>query len=176
MTADQWFGDTLAIFAGLLVSPGRGLLVYQPWVLLAFAALLPSVRKRISVIGRTSGPPGWVWFCVVVIVLHIALVSHWRSWWGGFSWGSRLVCDIVPLLALLCLRPIAVLWQTARGRWLVTALALLGLLVQLPAVYFDAIIQWNRSPDIDKHPERLWSWPEAPFLYWGRGRVGGIPP
>jgi hypothetical protein len=143
--------------AGVLVSPGRGLLVYQPWLALAGLGLVPRLR-------RTPGEPaGWAGFAGVVIALHVLLVASWRCWWGGHCWGSRLLAEAVPLAALLGVRPAAALGRSWPGRGLLLGLFLGGLALHLPGA-FGGAVNWNNRPDVDRHPERLWSWPGAPFL------------
>jgi hypothetical protein len=148
--------------AGVLFSPSRGLLIYQPWLILPMTLALSSVRGRVASLGRPLGPPGWAFFCGSAIVFQVLLVSAWGCWWGGWCWGSRLVVEIVPLGALLCVRPVAALWGSRRGRTLVVGLALLGVLAQIPAVYFNAG-RWNATAEV---PDDLWSWSRAPFLGW----------
>ena len=159
-----WSPDWVGGLAGLLVSPARGILVYQPWVLLAAAWCIPPLRHRMTWGEHALMPAGWLWHSVAVILLQLALLSGWRMWWGGHSWGSRLAAEIMPFCALMALQPVALCWQTAAGRRLVVALALFGFALQAPAVYGGAE-RWNSSPNVDRYPERLWSWSDAPFLY-----------
>ena len=167
-----WTGAVSAPLAGILFSPARGLVVYQPWVLLAALGLVPAVRRAAASIVRVDGPPGWVWFCLAAIALQLAMISAWRCWWGGYCWGSRLLIEVVPLFALLCLRPIAALCTSARGRVLMAALALLGSAVQVPGVYWPGV-RWNVICDVDLHPEQLWSWSHPPFLFPAVRPAGG---
>jgi hypothetical protein len=156
----QW---NLTTLAAVLVSPSHGLLIYQPWLLLALAPLVPAVRRALAprVAGRE--PAGWTWFCAAVIVLQILLVSSWRCWYGGSCYGSRLTAECIPLAALLAVRPIAALCQTRGGR-AVLAAALLSVLLHVPAVYQRAGF-WHESVGLASHPEKLWSWSRPPFLY-----------
>jgi hypothetical protein len=163
MAASNWTPDLLGSLTGVLVSPGRGLLVYQPWLLLAAAVLLPAVRRQFPT-ERAPAPAGWLLFCGAVVVMHVALVSSWRCWWGGHCWGSRLVSEVVPLCALLMLRPLAALWAVPSGRRLIVGVGLLAALLHLPAVLLHAD-QWNAITFADQAPERLWSWIDAPFLF-----------
>ncbi len=159
-----WRTEILESLAGVLFSPGRGLLVYQPWIVLAALVGLPLVRRLAAASGVGSGPLGWRLFCVVVIALQVVMISAWGMWWGGHCWGSRLILEVVPLCALFCLGPVAVLLRFRWGRALIASLALVGVLVQVPYVYLDGF-DWNRTADVDHHPERLWSWSRAPFLF-----------
>ena len=155
-----WTTDLGTPLAGLLVSPSRGLLVYQPWVVLALLTALPNVRPGGRETAGRDGPPGWRRFALAAVACHVALISAWGCWWGGWCWGSRLVIETVPLLALLCVRPIASLCRSNWGRALTVGLALPGVLAQWPLIYSDAA-RWNESADL---PADLWSWSRAPFL------------
>ncbi len=143
---------------GTLVSPGRGLFVYQPWAILAVVTVIawPRLRTRTHL---TAGPPGWVAFAGLASVLHVVLISAWWDWPGGYSWGSRLLTDILPLLGLLALPAVALMFESRVGRGLLVGLALAGLFVHLPCLLWDAH-RWNFLPDRD-----FWSWSKAPFLY-----------
>jgi hypothetical protein len=167
------FTPHLLALLGVLASPARGLLIYQPWLLLAPAALFPAVRRQFPTVARAPAPAGWSLVCAVAIVLHLGLVSSWRVWWGGHCWGSRLASEAVPLCALLMLRSLAALWSLPAGRRLVLGLGLLALLLHLPAdhLHGDA---WNAivlaEPEnaivlAEPDPRSLWAWADPPFLF-----------
>src|SRR5262249_32778132 len=82
LLADNWSGPNIDSLAAILVSPGRGLLVYQPWIVLAVLSLFSSLCGS----DRVTCPSGWAWFCVCVILLHLALIGSWKCWWGGYCW------------------------------------------------------------------------------------------
>jgi len=163
MVGNAWTASIRWPLVGVLTSPGRGMLLYQPWVVLAPLAFVPAVRRAAARRGCDGGPAGWPWFCGAAILFHVGLVSAWTVWWGGWCWGSRLVSDVLPLCALLALRPITVLSRLDSGRRLVLTLAIAGLLMQIPSVYLGSGV-WNRLADVDQHPDALWSWSRAPFL------------
>src|SRR5262249_18409616 len=156
MAAASWSPFDLISLAGVFISPARGVLVYQPWVPLVGLSLLPSLRDKMTGAERSTCPPGWIGFCLCVILLQLALISSWKCWWGGYCWGSRLAAEAVPFLALLCVRPIAILWRTGTGRGLVISLALLSCLMHAPAIFLRSA-DWNGRVDINHHPEKLWS-------------------
>ncbi len=153
-SADLWTTPA-AHLVDVLFSPGRGLLIYTPW--LGLVALLPFMRGRPPL-------PGWSLFLLALLAAHILLVSSWGMWWGGHCYGPRLLSEIVPLAALAIAPAVAGLWRHAAGRTALAALAALSLALHLPPLYADAM-RWNREPvDVDLAPQRLWSWPQAPFL------------
>jgi hypothetical protein len=169
LDASFWGAHPLDGLAGVLFSPARGLLVYQPWALLAVLPLISWVKTPDTTPGQV--PPGWRWFCLAVISGQVALVSLWACWWGGSCWGSRLLAEVVPLLALLALQPMAQLWRSSPGRGLVLSLGILSFLMHAPGIYLHAG-NWNNIDDLDKRPERLWSWSHPPFLYpWQHGNA-----
>ena len=104
-------------FAGLIVSPGRGLIWYCPPVV-ALLALRREVFRRLDVL-----------LILATAVVFWLVYSAWFDWHGGWSWGPRYLFPVLPglfaLTALLdpCKRAILV-WLTA-----------LGFLVNLPTTF-----------------------------------------
>jgi hypothetical protein len=160
---EQWFPGENVV--SVLLSPGRGLFVYQPWMLLLGLLVLRSART-----GDRPLPPGWSVFATTMMTAHIFLVGSWPMWWGGFCYGSRLAAEVVPIAGLLVVRPLGWLFQL-RGGWIVVVIvALIGFAVHAPCVYYDAWL-WNALPiSADAHPERLWDWSRPPFMH------GMLPP
>lgn len=160
----NWTLNVTEGLAGVLISPGRGLLVYQPWLLLGAAVLFPTVRSKLATARPSLEPSGWELLCLTVIFLQLALIGAWRYWWGGYCWGSRLAAEIIPLAALLCLRPMVGLWRSSIGRPAVLCAALASILIHFAAVFGHAA-DWSGWTDIDHHPAELWSWSHPPFLF-----------
>lgn len=163
-SARSWAGTAGAHLAGVLFSPSRGLFIYHPWLLLiVFVPFARSSAPERAAPRRI--PAGWNVFLLAVLLLQTVLVSSWNMWWGGHSWGPRLLTEVIPFGALLCAGPLARLWRLQTGRAAVALLGLLAALVHLPGVYGDGL-GWNSVPNnIDAHPERLWSWRDAPFFF-----------
>lgn len=161
---NYWWSHIVARFLpGVLISPGRGLFIYQPWLLLLGICCFPSIRSRLATLPGRSGPIGWDWFCLTAIVLQVLVISSWQCWWGGGCWGSRLLSEVIPLGALLCVRPIALLWSTAIGKRAVLSLAVLSLFLHVGALHFRADL-WNMHPNyVGCQRKRLWSWTNPPF-------------
>jgi fumarate reductase subunit D len=70
MSPHNWKLFDLGGLAGTLFSPGRGLLIYQPWIVLL--AMLAIGRRHMP---KSAEPVGWMAFCAVCVLLQIALVS-----------------------------------------------------------------------------------------------------
>lgn len=104
---ESFSGDWVAGVAGLLLSPGRGLLFYAPLFLLALPGW-PLLRRR---------HPAIAWLVFGVFAAHVLIYGKWFMWHGGYVWGPRFLLPALPLLALA----LAPLWQ--RRRWRVALLA-----------------------------------------------------
>jgi hypothetical protein len=154
---------------GVLVSPGRGLLVYTPVVIFALAAFAPHVRAvreqhRLLVVVAT-----------VFALSHILLISLWPIWWGGYCWGPRLLTEAVaPCMVLL-----AVAWQAIAGngwKWAFAATAIYCCFVQALGVYCYPKGRWDGSPvSVNDDPSRLWNWADNPLVRTAQGGVAWEP-
>ncbi|MGL4421994.1 MAG: hypothetical protein ACRCZF_15105, partial [Gemmataceae bacterium] len=156
---EPWFfaENMLAV----LCSPGRGLLVYQPFLGLLPLLMLPAVQRTRSL----AEPRGFLIFACSSIALHWLLVGSWPMWWGGFCYGSRLAAEIVLLGALLAIRPVAWILQRPGGWTVLASLGILGFAIHAPCAFYDAW-NWNALPiSADAHPERLADWSAPPFLF-----------
>ena len=76
---------------GLTFSPGRGVFVYAPLLLVAIA-IVPLQRGSARVLGLGA---------VAMLVLRLLLYSRWWSWYGGDSWGPRFMVPVLPAFAPL---------------------------------------------------------------------------
>ena len=97
--------------AGLLLSPGKGLWLYAPPLLLS-TALWPRFRRS---------QPALAMFLALAWVVALVFYGSWWAWDGGWAWGPRL---LVPLLPLSCLPLLAL---PLRRNWLGTAVLTIGL-------------------------------------------------
>jgi hypothetical protein len=78
---------------GLLFSPSRGLLVFVPIVLLPLYLTVRYWR------GLSHKPLALL--ALAVIVVHIVMTASWDLWWGGWSYGPRMLMETIPWFVLL---------------------------------------------------------------------------
>jgi hypothetical protein len=111
--------------AGLLVSPGRGLLFFSPVFVFLGAILFRKVklsaRDRLLALCIAAG-----------VVCQLALYAK-TNWSGGYSYGPRTLTDMLPLLIWLLAPVVASLRETGRALFLAAALA--GVVVQFVGVF-----------------------------------------
>lgn len=143
--------------SGLLLSPSRGLFVYSPVLLFSLVGIGRAWGKGPSVLKPLSLGP----------LLVLLVYSKWFMWWGGHSYGPRMLADITPLL---CFFLYPVCEELERRRLLKgTFLLLAGLSIgahTLGAFFYDG--RWDQRAEIDRNYPRLWSWKGSPLAYYGR--------
>jgi hypothetical protein len=160
-SADRWQTPLWLGAAGLLISPSRGLFVFSPLFVLAFAGAVLLFRRPALAALRPLA---------VAAALLMLVAFKWFDWWGGWTYGYRPIVDVTPLLALL-LVPVAD-FVFARRLWLALAGTLLGwsVAVQLLGVYAYDGDGWNARAghDIDRPRwrHRLWSIADSEIVYY----------
>ncbi|MDR3351543.1 MAG: hypothetical protein LBO00_00690 [Zoogloeaceae bacterium] len=147
---------------GNLFSPARGLLVYTPFLLLPILflpLLLWKQKKHLPLLILTLLWP----------LLHYLAVSRFPHWWGGYSYGPRLMVDVLPGLLLGIFPCLALLKKRKKMRTPILAfMVVLGafsiFVHTCQGLYNVYTAQWNAAPDIDKYPEFLFDWRFPQFL------------
>jgi hypothetical protein len=86
---DGWTAPWGEGVAGILVSPGRGLLLYSPCLAFAAVALCRGGRAHVD---RRSALLLFAAIGALVLVM-----GKWWCWWGGGSPGERMTSDVTPL-------------------------------------------------------------------------------
>jgi hypothetical protein len=99
---ESFSGNLLTGVAGLLISPGRGLFLYAPILLLALPGW-GDLRRRDAMTA---------WVVLGVVALHVLIYGKWFMWHGGYCWGPRFLLPTLPFLALA----LAPVWEWGR-RW-----------------------------------------------------------
>jgi hypothetical protein len=160
-------GSFLTGLPGHLVSPGRGLLVWSPFVLLAAPAFVRVFRSP------RRDPVLLV--CASTVALHWLAIAKLQPWYGGHSIGPRLFADVLPFLMVLTHDGITDLWGRARDAarrrtrsWAVafaSVLFVFAVAVHAHAAFDFSVQAWNSGPpDVHDDPGRIWDWRWPQFL------------
>ena len=107
-------GNILTGFWGLWLSPGKSLFLYAPFVLLAVAGIVISVRKFAAEMS----------LLIALVAVNTFFFARVRFWSGDWAWGPRYMIIVLPCLAVMC----APLVNMVRWRRALTALAGVGFL------------------------------------------------
>jgi len=134
--------------AGLLVSPSRGLLMSSSFFLFLIPGAVTVLRPLPP--GRERLPR----YLIVAVLLMLLVYSRWVIWWGGHSFGYRLLTELTPLLTIL----LAVSYpRIARSR-MATVLFALTVALSVYIHFLGAMVAPSGfNDDIDLQPRRLWA-------------------
>ena len=137
--------------AGLLASPGKGLIWYAP---LSLVAVFPAARTRRRAIIYLSP-----------FILSLVLHSFLRDWSGGTGWGPRFLFPQLPLLF------VPLLASVPRRGWvlaLIRVALVWSLLICLAGVWSSpTALEQRLGPDLFDDPGRqevLWKPSRSPLL------------
>jgi hypothetical protein len=165
-----YFGVFWTALAANLISPGRGLLVYVPVLFFVGYLLVRYWRQLIY--------PRIVGLALSVTVAHLAVMSCFGHWWGGYSYGPRFSTGLVPwfvVVTILALQARRVCFETQGavisrlGQKLELSVGGLLLFASVTINVLGAADRntalWNVRPqNIEFHPERNWDWRQPQFL------------
>jgi hypothetical protein len=124
----EWDSSFVGGIVGLLASPGKGLFLYCPPLVLGLGGLLLWL----------SGSAKWRAAGVTVLALTLctlAFIAPYHFWTGGWNWGPRFLALLVPFLLLPAGAMLEAPGRGVRTAWV--ALFILGLGINLPAVLVD---------------------------------------
>lgn len=138
-----------------LFSPSRGLFVFSP--VLLFTIYVLSHRIITKTLTQVE------WLLCIICFLHWIAVASFPIWWGGHTYGPRLMSDLLPYLILL-LAPLSEIISKTPALlrnmlvFLFALNVLLGVAIHRRGAYSYAPQLWNVRPaNIDSYPERVWS-------------------
>jgi hypothetical protein len=117
------FGNPLIGLLGLLVSPGKGVLLYSPPTILA-ALGIRGLCRRDAYLGGAI---------VATTVVYVAFIASLSFFGGDWGWGPRYLVTILPLWALA----FPFVPPTMVRRSIVGTVVVIGLIVQLLALSLD---------------------------------------
>jgi hypothetical protein len=156
----EFFTHTLLPgLAALLVSPGRGLFVFSPFLLflpLLFRRSLEDRTTRLFTLCLAGG-----------VLLHLVFYAR-TDWRGGNSYGPRYLLDFVPVLVWMLAPVVASLGRSARAVFL--ALVLFSVGVELIGAFrytgVSNLLYFREEYPFDVRP--FWRPENAQFLLEGR--------
>jgi hypothetical protein len=149
---------------GVLISPGRGLVIYPD-------RDFRTGRLRAPCSRFTRKALALVVVATMFLVSHIVLISLWPFWWGGYCWGPRVLTEaVVPFMILL-----AVGWQAIASngwKWAFAGTALYCCFMKALGVYCYPKGRWDSLPvSVNDDPSRLWDWADNPLVRTPQGGV-----
>ena len=149
-------------FAGLLVSPNRGLLIFSPVVFVALAG------ARAAVVDGWQSPLRW---CALAALAQYGLYSTYSVWWAGHTYGPRYLLDVLPVLVPLAAATLARMRLRSAAGFAASAALVWSICVAATGAFYYPNDAWNTDPDeVDRDHGRLWSWSDSQIVRcWERG-------
>jgi hypothetical protein len=147
--------------AGTIISPGRGLLVFSPILILSIAGLF---MKR-----KDNGGKRLDYFLAAIVVLNWIAFGLLYDWWGGHSFGPRYFTDMMPYMVYLMI-PVLIWMAKSTGldkiavTWCVLVLVAVSFFIHYRGATDIGVQSWNFQPDVDTNPGRLWDWRDISFF------------
>jgi hypothetical protein len=167
-------GNMPAAFAGLLISPNRGLLVYSPFLLIIPYCLYRAFRHA---------DRSYRWLaalCLGAIVAQFLLISAWKSWHALFSFGCRYSADSLVYWALLAGFGIDRILAVRPWRYVFYTLVGISIFIQSLGVYVDTD-HWHwhevsrRHVDPEHFDAAAWD-VDKPQILWQIKELLGLDP
>jgi hypothetical protein len=147
--------------AGLLSSPSRGLFVYSPVLVFSLFGIAAVWRHGPPLLRALSLGP----------ILVFLLIGKWFMWWGGHTFGPRILADTTPVLAFLLYPVTGYLDRRRLARGIFALCAVLSIAAHaLGAFFYDG--RWDGLARVDRDYSRLWTWRGSPLPFYAREALG----
>ena len=145
----SWLSPFPISFIGVWISPSKGILTYSPVFIFSFVGFYIALKK-----GLKENLQYLFYFLIVII--HTLVISFWKHWYGGYSFGYRMSSDIIPYLVLLMVPYLKSSWYD-KNHFLFSFLFGFSIMVQiLGVIFFDGI--WHAAYDTGfRNTSWLWS-------------------
>ncbi|MEZ5785854.1 MAG: hypothetical protein R3D62_05095 [Xanthobacteraceae bacterium] len=153
------FWETLL---GSLISPSRGLFVFSPVLIFAATGLFLALRDP-------EQRPLHLAYGIAILG-QLILLGRFPYWWGGHSFGPRLLSDIVPFLVYFIAFNFRLPARFGNATQVavstcIAILAIVSVLIHAQGALRTEPWMWNVSPNnIDQNVSRVWDWSDMQFM------------
>jgi len=154
----------LISFAGLLISPSRGLFIYSPILIFSIFGYIKS-RKI-----ENKNVKNLFHFFGIAILTQILIYSFFNVWWAGGSYGPRFLTGMLPGLFIflgLYIEEIHINIKPKKNLFIIFIFSILliwSIFVQIVGAFYYPNGDWNGSPNVDLHPEKCWYWNDTQIM------------
>lgn len=99
-----------------------------------------------------------------LVLTYILFMPKWFMWWGGGSFGYRMLVDITPAMSLLLIPVFPAMWKRIAGKVAIVVLVFASFFINfLGAEYYN--FYWDSELDPRDVSERLWEWRDSPIPF-----------
>ena len=153
----SWLSPFPISFLGVWLSPSKGILIFSPVLLFSLYGLYLAVKHKVEQVNLYK-------VFSLIILLHTLVISLWKHWYGGWSFGYRMSSDVLPYFIFLMIPYInSVYFEKTKKLFFV--LFGLSVLVEIYGLlFFDGI--WHAAYDLGyENTSWLWSIKDSQFLF-----------
>jgi hypothetical protein len=144
----SWLGNFPVSFLGVWFSPSKGILIYSPVFVFSLISLFIIIKDKI-----------WYETDIIIyssiVLLHTLIISLWKHWYGGWSFGYRMSSEIIPYLVLMLI-PFVTSEYYLRYRKIFVLFISISFFIQVSGIlFFDGV--WHAAYDKGFH-DTSWLW------------------
>lgn len=156
----SWYSKFPEGFIGMWLSPSKGILVYSPIFIFSLLGLWQATTNK----GWAKRENFKFIVCGFIIISHTLILSIWKHWYGGYSFGYRMAGEIIPFLVLLII-PYIKSTYFEKTKKLFIILLIFSICVQVfGMIFFDSI--WHAAYDKGYvNTSWLWSLKDSEFAF-----------
>ncbi|MDD2218084.1 MAG: glycosyltransferase family 39 protein [Eubacteriales bacterium] len=149
----------LISFAGLLISPSRGIFIYSPVLIFSILGYMKSQKIKNNNLKK------FFLFFGIAILPQTLIYSCFNVWWAGWSYGPRFLTGILPALIIflgLYMNDAHINIRRRRRRrnmFIITIFSILliwSIFAQIVGAFYYPNGNWDGNPNVDQNPEKLW--------------------
>jgi 4-amino-4-deoxy-L-arabinose transferase-like glycosyltransferase len=118
---------------GLLISGGKSLFVFNPFLLLAIPGAVALWRRDRALTA----------LALVLVAGRVLFFARWSAWYGGVAWGPRLLMPVVGPLSLLAVYALSRIPRLPVGLRIPAAVGVAALVVVSAVVSLASVWVWQ---------------------------------
>lgn len=145
----SWVPNFPVSFFGVWLSPSKGILIYSPIIIFSLVGIYLIIKNKLA------DKRLFYILAGIVVLLHTLIISFWKHWYGGWSYGYRMSSDVLPFM-VLCIVPFVTSEAFKKFKKLFIVLFIVSVLIEVMGlVFFDGI--WHAAYDRGYH-DTAWLW------------------
>lgn len=153
----NWLSPFPISFLGVWLSPSKGILIFSPVLIFSFVGLYLAIKSKIEKVGLYK-------IFASIIILHTLVISFWKHWYGGWSFGYRMSSDVIPYFIFLLVPYVnsGLFEKTKKFFYILLGVSIFVEIYGL--FFFDGI--WHAAYDLGyENTSWLWSIKDSQFLF-----------
>ncbi|MFA6272512.1 MAG: hypothetical protein WC693_05435 [Patescibacteria group bacterium] len=160
---EGWYSEFWDGFGGLLISPSRGLFIFTPFLIFSLIGMW-LIWKRNKKEVRDYNL--LFKFTSIGVLIFVVVMSKWWAWYGGVTYGPRMLADITPLMMLFF---IPLLRSELFKRKVVPAIFILLVVFSIINQFTGIIFwdgSWQKADTLSADHAWLWDWGNSQLIYY----------